>query len=154
MGQDERELNDWYRNARWVDAPRHVVSAAVSVINDRNELLLVRSPRRGWEIPGGQVELGEPVRDAAIREVEEESGVLIEITGFCGIFQTVTRSICNLLFVGRPVGGQLRTSAESIEVGWHALPNALDRVTWPTFRKRIEMTLDSTGWPFLVEYRD
>ena len=147
-------MNDWYRNARWLDAPRHVVSAAVTVVNARNELLMVKSPQRGWEIPGGQVELAEPVRDAAIREVEEESGIRVEITGFCGIFQTVSRSICNLLFVGRPIGGVLRTSAESIEVAWHPLPDALDRVTWPTFRTRIEMSMDSSAWPFLIEYRD
>ncbi len=147
-------MSDWYRDERWLDAPRHVVSAAVTVTNSRSELLMVKSPRRGWEIPGGQVELSESLREAAMREVEEESGIRIEITGFCGIFQTVSRSICNFLFVGRPVGGELRTSAESVEVAWHPLPEALDRVTWPTFRRRIEMSLDSASWPFLIEYRD
>ena len=50
-------MSDWYRDERWLDAPRHVVSAAVTVTNSRSELLMVKSPRRGWEIPGGQVEL-------------------------------------------------------------------------------------------------
>jgi ADP-ribose pyrophosphatase YjhB (NUDIX family) len=151
---DDLRSGDWYADPRFLDAPRHVVSAAVTVVNHRNEILLVKSPRRGWEIPGGQVELGESLRDAAVRETEEESGVVVEITAFCGIFQTIGRSICNALFAGRPIGGELRTSAESIEVGWYALPAALDKVTHPTFRSRIEMSLDASRWPFLVEYRE
>jgi len=145
---------DWYRDSRFVDAPRHVVSAAVTVVNDRREILLVKSPRRGWEIPGGQVELGESLREAAAREVEEESGIVVEITAFCGVFQTIGRSICNTLFTGRAVGGSLRRSAESIDVGWYPLPAALDLVTHPTFRNRIELSLDASRWPFLVEYRE
>ena len=55
--------------------PKHIVSAAAIVINDKNELLLIRGPRRGWEMPGGQVEEGESLSQAAIRETKEESGI-------------------------------------------------------------------------------
>lgn len=103
-------------------------------------------------MPGGQVEQGETLRDAAVRETLEESGVEIEIVGFCGVFQNFSRSVCNFLFLGRPVGGVLRPSAESLEVAWCPLPGALDRVTFPTFRQRIELCLDRSAWPFLVEY--
>ncbi len=137
---------------RWEQAPKHVISAAAVVVNDANELLLIRSPRRGWEMPGGQVEQGETLRGAAIRETLEESGIEIEIVGFCGVFQTVTRNVCNFLFLGRPVGGVPRPSEESLEVVWVPLPSALDLVTFPTFRKRIELSLNRSSWPFLVEY--
>ncbi len=33
--------------------PKHIVSAAAIVLNDKNELLLIKGPRRGWEMPGG-----------------------------------------------------------------------------------------------------
>ena len=36
--------------------------------NDQKEILLIKGPRRGWEMPGGQVEEGESLKDAAIRE--------------------------------------------------------------------------------------
>lgn len=54
-------------------APKHIVSAATIVVNERNEILLIKGPKRGWEMPGGQVEEGESLKDAAIRETKEES---------------------------------------------------------------------------------
>ena len=48
--------------------PKHIVSAACIVLNDEQEILLIKGPKRGWEMPGGQVEIGEPLHEAAIRE--------------------------------------------------------------------------------------
>lgn len=67
--------------------PKHFVSAATIVINDKNEILLIKGPMRGWEMPGGVVELGESLKDGAIRETKEETGIDVEITKFCGIFK-------------------------------------------------------------------
>ncbi len=146
------ETGGWYQGQRWQAAPKHVLSAAVIVLNDTGELLLVKSPSRGWEMPGGQVEQGEALTTAAVREVEEESGIVCEITRFCGIFQTVSRSICNVLFLGRAVGGAPRTSAESLEVGWFAVADALRMVTHENFRQRIERVLAADPQAFLQEY--
>ncbi len=132
--------------------PKHIVSAATIVINDQREILLIKGPRRGWEMPGGQVEEGEPVREAAIRETKEESGIEIEIIKFCGIFQNVTKSICNTLFLAKPIGGKLTTSPESLEVGFFPIEQALDKVTWDNFRQRIEYCLDENIQPFLIEF--
>lgn len=104
--------------------PKHIVSAATIVLNDRKEILLIKGPRRGWEMPGGQVEEGESLRDAAIRETKEESGIDIEITKFCGMFQNVDNSICNTLFLGKPIGGEPTTSSESLEVGFFSINSA------------------------------
>ena len=98
--------------------PKHIVSAACIVLNDEDKILLIKGPKRGWEMPGGQVELGEPLYDAAIREVKEESGADIEIIRFCGIFQNTKSSIVNTLFLARYTGGTLQTSDESLEVGF------------------------------------
>lgn len=131
--------------------PKHIVSAAAIVVNDKNELLLIRGPRRGWEMPGGQVEEGESIKDAAIRETFEESGIEIEITGFCGIYQNVSRGICNTLFTGKPIGGTPTPCEEALEVGFFPLPDALDMVTIGNFRERIERCLDPAGLPIYVE---
>ena len=130
--------------------PTHTLSAAAVVVNANNELLLIRSPRRGWEMPGGQVECGETPQEAAVREVAEESGIEVSILGFAGVFHNVGNNRSNFLFLATPVGGELRTSEESLEVGWFALPQALEKVTFPTFRQRIELCLNRAAWPFLV----
>ena len=132
--------------------PKHIVSAAAIVVNDQNELLLILGPRRGWEMPGGQVEEGESIRDAAIRETLEESGIRIEITGFCGIYQNVSRGICNTLFTGKPVGGTPTPCEEALEVGFFPLPDALGMVTNNNFRERIEKCLNPEEQPFYVEF--
>ena len=141
-----------HRNSSALEAPRHVLTAAAVVVNAQRELLLVRSPRRGWEMPGGQVEQGESARAAVVREVFEETGLRIEVADFCGAFQNVQRELCNLMFIGRCVGGTLTPSPESPELGWFPVTDALDKITHPTFRQRIELCLDSSTWPFFVEF--
>jgi 8-oxo-dGTP diphosphatase len=132
--------------------PKHIVSAATIVLNDQNEILLIKGPRRGWEMPGGQVEEGESLKDAAIRETLEESGIEIEVVKFCGVFQNVSASICNTLFLARPVGGKPTTSSESLEVGFFPIEKALEMVTWKNFKQRIEYCLDEKLHPFLIEF--
>ena len=135
-----------------MSVPKHIISAAAIVLNEQGEILLIKGPRRGWEMPGGQVEEGESLKDAAIRDTKEESGVDIEVTKFCGIFQNVNRSICNSLFLGKAVGGNPTTSPESLEVGFFPIKEALEMVTWNNFRKRIEYCLDESIQPFYVEF--
>lgn len=132
--------------------PKHILSAATIVLNDQGEILLIRGPRRGWEMPGGQVEEGESLKDAAIRETKEESGIDVEIVKFCGVFQNVEAAICNTLFLAKPVGGMLTTSSESLEVGFFPIIEGLEQVTWKNFRERIELCLNEEAQPFYVEF--
>ena len=132
--------------------PKHIVSAATIVINDKNEILLIKGPRRGWEMPGGQVEEGESLQGAAIRETKEESGIDIEVTKFCGVFQNVSGSICNTLFLATPIGGELTTSPESLEVVFFPIQQALEMVTWKNFRQRIEYCINDELQPFYIAF--
>ncbi|WP_259545710.1 NUDIX domain-containing protein [Heyndrickxia sp. FSL K6-6286] len=132
--------------------PKHIVSAATIVLNEEKEILLINGPWRGWEMPGGQVEEGESLKDAAIRETKEETGIDIEVLKFCGIFQNVNKSICNTLFLGKPIGGKLTTSSESLEVGFYPIEQALKMVTVGNFRQRIEYCLDESSHPFYIEF--
>lgn len=74
----------------------HFVSVAGLVSNDKGEVLLINSPRRGWEYPGGMVEPGETFEEALLREIREEAGVYVEITGFIGLCKNVERDIVNI----------------------------------------------------------
>nr|BAL54688.1 NUDIX hydrolase [uncultured Acetothermia bacterium]BAL58326.1 hypothetical protein HGMM_OP1C021 [Candidatus Acetothermum autotrophicum] len=75
--------------------PAHpIVGVSVLVFKDRKILLVRRGhePRKGrWSLPGGVVELGETVRDAAIREIREECHIEIEITRTLDVFDRIFR---------------------------------------------------------------
>ena len=122
----------------------HLVSVAALVTNEKGEILLVNSPWRGWEYPGGLIEPGETFQEALHREVREEAGVEIEITGFVGICKNVERDIVNIDFTARYVGGELTTSEESTEVIW-ATPEAAEKlITFPLTKKRLKNMLSGS----------
>ena len=121
--------------------PTHLVSVAALVTNEKEEILLVKSPWRGWEYPGGLIEPGETFQEALHREVFEESGVEIEITGFIGICKNIERNIVNIDFTAKYIRGELRTSEESTEVIWATQEQAKKLITFPLTEKRLKNML-------------
>ncbi len=119
----------------------HFVSVAALVTNEQGQILLVKSPWRGWEYPGGLIEPGESFQEALHREIMEEAGVEIEITGFVGICKNIERDIVNIDFTARYVSGELRTSEESTEVIWASVEQAMDLITFPLTKKRLKNML-------------
>ena len=134
-------------------AHNHWVSVAAMVTNDEGEILLVNSPWRGWEYPGGLIEPGESFEAALKREVREESGIEIEITGFVGICKNVEKDIVNIDFTARKIGGSLATSEESTEVIWATPDQAREAITFPLTRKRLENMLSGRGEAALFCFR-
>ncbi|HET7579670.1 MAG TPA: NUDIX hydrolase [Bacillales bacterium] len=121
--------------------PRHIVTVSGYITNEAGEVLLVRTFWRDdtWEIPGGQVENGETLDEAVKREIKEESGIIVELDGVCGLYQNVTTGIVNVQFTGKAVGGNLRTSDETKEVAFIKLtPETIgEYVTRPHFQSRV-----------------
>ena len=64
---------------------KYTITSGAVVINKHNMILLKLHPVRGRELPGGIVEENETVPNAVIREVKEETGIDIDIIGFCGV---------------------------------------------------------------------
>ena len=122
----------------------HLVSVAALVTNEEGKILLVNSPWRGWEYPGGLIEPGETFQQALHREIREEAGVEVEITGFVGICKNVEKDIVNIDFTCRYVSGELTTSDESTEVIWATPEETLDLITFPLTKKRLQQMLSGS----------
>lgn len=131
----------------------HFVSVAGLVTNDRGEILLLLSPDRGWEYPGGMVEPGETLQEALKREIYEETGVRAEITGFAGVSKNLGRDIVNVDFLCRYVGGDIKTSDESLEVRWVTEEEAKQLVTLPVTVKRLGGMLTADGQVYCFGFR-
>lgn len=132
--------------------PKHSLSAGAVVLDEHGKILLIKGPERGWEFPGGVIELGETIEDGIIREVKEESGIDIEVTRFCGIYQNISQHVCATCWLAKAVGGTLQTSSESLEVGFFSLEEVLDMVTWSNFSERILKILNEEEQPFYVAF--
>jgi ADP-ribose pyrophosphatase YjhB (NUDIX family) len=97
--------------------PKPVASAIP--IDDQGRVILLRrgfDPGRGlWTFPGGFVDLGESVQDAARRETDEELGMAIELGDLVGVYSRPDDRV--VLIVYRALAlGEPRTSPEAIEV--------------------------------------
>ena len=123
----------------------HLVSVAALVRNDEGQILLVNSPWRGWEYPGGLIEPGETFENALRREIREEAGVEVEIERFVGICKNVEKNIVNIDFVCRYISGTLTCSEESTEVIWVTPEQAMEMITFPLTRKRLANMLSGSN---------
>jgi ADP-ribose pyrophosphatase YjhB (NUDIX family) len=80
-------IREYYRDANAPRAHDVLPAAFAAVRNSVGQLLLVRRIDDGnWELPGGRIEVGESVNEAVIREVAEESGITIALTGLAGVY--------------------------------------------------------------------
>lgn len=137
-----------------------VPSVVAAVVNDRGELLLIHRTDNGlWALPGGGHDIGESIRDTVVREVREETGIEVEVTGLVGLYTNPNhvmayddgevRQQFSIAFTARPTGGELRNSSESREVRWVA-PDDLDALNMhPSMRLRIKHALEGRTEPFI-----
>lgn len=125
--------------------PKHIVAVGGLVTDAEGRVLLVRSPRRDWEFPGGQVEEGEDLLAGLRREVWEETGLHVSVGALVGVYSNLKSHIVMCDFLCRPTGGELRTSAESLAVEWVERDEALSRIIRPAIRDRLRDMLEFTG---------
>jgi len=138
-----------------------VPSANVIVVNDQGEILLIRrTDNANWAVPGGGMDLGESITDAAVRETQEETGITCEITGLVGIYTNPRHVIhytsndeirqeFSIVFTAGPVSGELRPSSESSEPQWVSPTAIPDLPMRPSMRQRIQHYLDRRDRPYL-----
>ena len=138
-----------------------VPSANVIVVNDAGEILMIRrTDNDNWAVPGGGMDLGESITDAAVRETQEETGITCEVTGLVGIYTSPRHVILytsngevrqefSIVFIARPVDGELRPSSESSEPQWVSPAVVPSLQMHPSMRQRIQHYLDKRPEPFL-----
>jgi ADP-ribose pyrophosphatase YjhB (NUDIX family) len=150
-----------YFNDPNAPTPNRIVPAASAAVRNAHGVLLMewRQDNGLWTLPGGIQEIGESIVQTALREVREETGIHIEITGLVGIYSDPRHIIAysdgevrqqfNLCFAARPVGGELRRSSESRAVRWIDPDELPDLPIDAAIRLRIGHALADRGTPYL-----
>ena len=149
-----RRIEHWHNNN--APKPNSLVPASnMLVVNPTGELLLQR--RRDtdqWALPGGKQELGETPSQCAVRECEEETGVLARVTGLLGVYSDPKhlveytsdgeiRQEFEITLIGEPVSGAPASNDEASDVRWIS-PAHLDSYDiHPTMRRQIDDYLNN-----------
>lgn len=121
--------------------PQHYVSVAGVVLDAAGRILLIRRRDNGeWQIPGGVLEPAESIPAGVLREIEEETGVLVRVGDLTGVYKNVARGVVSLVYRCEPVGGATRVSDESSAVEWMSVDEARARIT-EVFRVRVDDAL-------------
>jgi len=108
---------------------RPMVGVGVLIERDGMYLLIRRAadPDKGmWSVPGGLVEIGERVRDAAVREAMEETGLSVELVERLGVVDKIMRDddgrvryhFIIVQFLARIVEGEARAMDDALEARW------------------------------------
>lgn len=123
--------------------PRHIVATASLVLNKEGQVLLVKTERRGWEMPGGQVEEGEDVLSALKREIREEVRVDIRVLRLSAFYSSIDEP-CKVIFdfISEYAGGvPEKDDIETFGVGWFSKEEALENVKHDAMKSRLQWLL-------------
>ncbi len=112
------------------DYPDAPIAGVGAVIIDQGKVLLIKRgnpPLFGeWSIPGGAVELGETARESVIREVREETGMVVEPTALLGVYDRIIpddegRILYHYVlidFLCIPISGEVRAASDCKDLKW------------------------------------
>jgi ADP-ribose pyrophosphatase YjhB (NUDIX family) len=137
-----------------------VPAASAVVVDDSGRILLhKRTDNEYWSIPGGAMKPGESIAETVVREVEEETGIEVDVQKVLGIYSNPrhvsvyddgeVRQQFSVCFLCRAVGGELRTSEESSEVRFVGLAETEALEIHPSIRLRIQHYAENRPEPYI-----
>ncbi|GAB3237557.1 hypothetical protein GCM10027456_00460 [Kineosporia babensis] len=111
-------------------APGHTVGALALIEHDGHLLMLKQRHRRGWTFPGGLLNRGENGSSAVVREVEEETGLRVEVgLPFSTVVEPGSRRVDILFWVRVEEQFPVEAAGEALEAGWIAIEDLMDPAT-------------------------
>ena len=116
------------------------VTAGAVVEHDGRVLLVKRATEPGmglWSLPGGYVDRGEVVESAAEREVMEETGLKVKVTGLVGVFSEPGHPVIVVIYDSKIVGGSPKPGSEVQELGYCRL-DELPPLAFPRDRQALD----------------
>jgi ADP-ribose pyrophosphatase YjhB (NUDIX family) len=136
----------------WVHFRNPGVGAAVLVRDDAGRVLLIKrgggATRPGlWCVPCGYVDYGEEVREAAARELYEETGVVADVGDPVYVatnFHDPEKVTVGIWFEGRAVQGEPVAGDDAVDVGWFALTD-LPPLAFETDEALLSRLRDEAG---------
>lgn len=151
---------DYYNDPDAPPANSVVPSTTAVVTDDQDRILLIRRRDNDlWALPGGGMDLGESIVDTATREVKEETGLDVEVTGLIGVYTNPrhvmaytdgeVRQQFSLCFSTRLIGGDLRIDSESTNIAWTQPQDIPSLNMHPSMRLRIQHYLEHRPTPYL-----
>jgi 8-oxo-dGTP diphosphatase len=117
----------------------HTIVAVFVFIQRGKSILLVRQNygHQFWSLPGGVMEKGETIEQAAIREVREETGLDIHLGRLIGVYSKPSEAAIALTFAGVVTGGNLKADHEVMQVDYFPI-NKLPENIRDHLRQRID----------------
>lgn len=150
---------DYYHDPDAPLANSLVPSTTAAIRDDAGRLLLIHKIDNDfWALPGGGMEIGESIADAAVREVAEETGLTVELTGVVGIYTDPghvmayddgeVRQEFSVCFHARVLSGEPREDgSETKEVRWVDPADVACLSIHPSMRRRIDDALARRAAP-------
>ncbi len=116
--------------------PNSIVPAAAAAIIEDNKLLMIRRVDNDkWSLPGGTLDYGESLEDCIIREIKEETGLIIKVEGIINIYSNPNilieyangevRQEFTTVYKATKLSGELKIDNESKDILWIELNKAL-----------------------------
>lgn len=122
--QPIKKLDSFYMPP--IDYPTPKVDVRGFILNERGEVLMAKEKvDGGWTIPGGWADVGYTPAEIAVKEVEEETGIIVEAVRLLAVYDKRCHAhppsplyVYKLVFLCRMKGGELRGNFDIEDAGW------------------------------------